>query len=140
MALNFQFTCLTLQNNCDDRPESPCLLRCLIPKESINFIIHVESTLTRLINAATNLSSPTQTAIDWELRSCMDSLLHMKTNVRILTCWHLHTHLSQHKYTGISPKKKDTLFSPTLIGFFLFVCFPFLFNDYFGVFCFCFLR
>lgn len=45
MALNFQCTCLTLQNNCEDRPESPCLLRYLIPKEPLTSLFMLRTHL-----------------------------------------------------------------------------------------------
>lgn len=123
MALKFQFSCLTLQSNRDNTAKSPGVPRCLSPKESINFIIHVEDTLKCLIKAATNLSNPAQTTINWELWSCIDSLLHRKANVRILTCWHLHSHLSQHKYIGIFQKKKKRIrYFLLLIGFWFCSC------------------
>lgn len=69
--------------------------------------IPVDETLKCLINAATNLTSPTQITITQELWSCSDSLLHMRTSIRTFTHRHLlHSTSSSINTMQFSRKRK----------------------------------
>lgn len=79
----------------------------LLLKSQLTAAIPVDGTLKCLINAATNLSSPTQITITRELWSCSDSLLHMRTSIRTFTHGHLlHSTSSSINTMQFSRKRK----------------------------------
>lgn len=133
MALNFQCTCLTLQNNREDRPESPCLLRCLIPKEP----------LTLLFTLRAHLRASLMQPHTWVAPHKLPRIGNYEAAWTVCCTW---KEMSEYSLAGIcvpispsistlefSRKKKDTLFSPTLIVSVVVVVL-FLFNDCFGFF------
>lgn len=102
----------------------------LLLKSQLTAAIPVDGTLKCLINAATNLSSPTQITITRELWSCSDSLLHMRTSIRTFTHGHL-LHSTSSSNATFQKKKTYSSLQFWVFFFVIWLLFLFLFGDSF---------